>query len=178
MPSQEYLLKRFFYSPEDGLLRWRQVTLDTHKRPHWWNDMYAGKVVGCPNPDGHLAVHLDHQRFLVSRIIWKMVTGNEPLVLIDHRDRNPQNNIFSNLREATNSQNTSNSALNIKNTTGFKGAFYSEPMVNGKRYPRWQSKIMVNGKVIHLGSFKTGEEAAAAYQAAALKHHGEFACFD
>lgn len=74
-----------------------------------------------------------------------MVTGNEPVALIDHRDRNPQNNIFSNLREATNSQNTSNSALNVKNTTGFKGAFYSEPMVNGKRYPRWQSKVMVNG---------------------------------
>lgn len=34
---------------------------------------------------------------------------------------------------------------------------------------KWQSRIKVNGKYIHLGLFKTAEEAGAAYQAALSK---------
>ncbi len=44
-------------------------------------------------------------------------------------------------------------------------------LVNGK----YLSAIGVNGKTIHLGTFKTAEEANAAYGRAAVKYFGEFA---
>jgi hypothetical protein len=40
---------------------------------------------------------------------------------------------------------------------------------------RWQAKIGVNNKRIHLGSYHTEEEAASAYNEGAKKYHGEFA---
>lgn len=175
MPSQEYLLRRFEYNPETGILRWRPVTLTTHHKPTWWNGMYAGKAVGSSNPDGHLMVHLDYKRFGIARVIWKMAYGTEPAALIDHRDLNPKNNILTNLREATRAQNNSNVRTRPNNTSGFKGAYYHPTTVKGKVYPRWAAQISVNGKKIHLGSFKSMEAAAEAYRVAAIKYHGEFA---
>ena len=86
---------------------------------------------------------------------------------IDHEDRNPFNNQRYNLRPATKAQNGRNRGLNLNNTSGFKG-------VNRMRN-FWQSGIKVNRKRVHLGTFDTPEEAAHAYDEAALKYFGEFA---
>ena len=44
-----------------------------------------------------------------------------------------------------------------------------------KRKASWRANIKHNYKTIHLGSFKTEEEAARAYNAKATKLYGEFA---
>jgi hypothetical protein len=48
--------------------------------------------------------------------------------------------------------------------SGFRGVH-----ANGKR---WQAKLWYEGKRHHVGSFHTPEQAAAAYDEAARKHHG------
>lgn len=88
---------------------------------------------------------------------------------IDHRDGNKLNNLLSNLRICTRFQNQHNTQLRIDNTSGDKGVIYY------KRNNKWQAQIMNNGKQEHLGYFTIKEDAARAYNQAAIQYFGEFA---
>jgi hypothetical protein len=98
-----------------------------------------------------------------------MVTGSLPAQYIDHKDNDPSNNRFDNLREATPTENARNVRTPKRNTSGLKGASWYAP--NGK----WAAKIRVNGRLLHLGYHATVEQAHAAYVAAAHAYFGEFA---
>lgn len=86
-------------------------------------------------------------------------------VQVDHIDRNGLNCQRSNLRICNNAQNQWN-----KPASGYS---FDSCMSRIKRY---KSSIMVNGKKISLGYFKTEAEAMAAYQNATKIYHGQFAC--
>lgn len=88
---------------------------------------------------------------------------------IDHIDRNRLNNHRSNLRQATNSQNLANANLSISNKSGFRGVY--KHTKSGK----WIAQICISGKNKNLGSFNIPEDAARAYDKAALEIFGEFA---
>ncbi len=92
--------------------------------------------------------------------------------LIDHKDRDGLNNSRSNLRSATPSQNSCNRALRKDSRTGRKGVSFD------KGRGKWFAKIQFNGRQHFLGRFATLEAASDAYDAAALKLHGEFACLN
>lgn len=66
----------------------------------------------------------------------------------------------SNCRWATGTEQNLNTRLNSRNKTGVTGVSY-----NNKR-KRWHSRIQVYGKEIHLGYFKTSEEAKLAREQA------------
>lgn len=89
--------------------------------------------------------------------------------VVDHKDRNRLNNQRDNLRAATQSQNNCNRGKPKNNTSGYKGVFFH------KHRRKWYSQIMVDRKLTFLGYFVTKEDAAYAYDQAALKMHGEFA---
>ena len=55
------------------------------------------------------------------------------------------------------------------NSSGFKGAYYN------RTQRQWISQIMVDGRIHYLGTFRSAEECAAAYDAASRRLHGEFA---
>jgi hypothetical protein len=82
---------------------------------------------------------------------------------LDHEDGDGLNNQEHNIREATHQQN----CQNAQGKNGIKGVYK-----DGKRYV---AKIQVEGKKIHIGSFRTKVEAAAAYNEAALEGFGQFA---
>lgn len=88
---------------------------------------------------------------------------------IDHKDRNKLNCLDDNLRICTNPQNNQNRGKQNNNTSGHKGVSWN------KRYKKWEAKIRVNGKPVHLGYYSIIEDAARAYNTAAIKYHGEFA---
>ena len=99
---------------------------------------------------------------------------------VDHKDHNGLNNRRSNLRLANNQQNQANSRLSKKNTTGYRGVRYAPRkgylgINKSKGRKAWQAQIKINYKSKYLGSFSTKEEAALAYDAAALSAFGEFA---
>lgn len=88
---------------------------------------------------------------------------------IDHWDGNTLNDRRFNLRRATVDQNRQNRGKSKTNTSGYKGVHFCKS--NGK----WAAQISVNKKRKGLGYFSTKEEAALAYNSAAVRFHGEFA---
>lgn len=89
---------------------------------------------------------------------------------IDHINGNTLDNRKCNLRICNNSENQMNRKTNKNNTSGFKGVYSN----NSKKYP-WKAVIGANSKRIYLGQFKIKEDAATAYNEAAVKLHGFFA---
>ena len=87
---------------------------------------------------------------------------------IDHVNGNGLDNRKCNLRPCSRSQNLCNQKLlRANNTTGYRG-------VKKGKYS-YHARIQVRGKFIHIGCFKTPEEAAMARDIEARKLHGEFA---
>jgi hypothetical protein len=87
----------------------------------------------------------------------------------DHANQNRLDNRMENIRACSRSQNLYNRPAPKNNTSGFKGV--GSYWRNG----RWQATIKVDNQDINLGMFDTKEEAALAYNEAALKYHKEFA---
>ena len=91
---------------------------------------------------------------------------------IDHKDRDRLNNRKSNFRFCTQADNAKNSTMPTNNTSGFKGVSW---LKNNKK---WRARITLDNELISLGLFKDILNAARAYNKAALKYHGEFACLN
>ena len=92
------------------------------------------------------------------------MTGRWPIEA-DHRDLDPSNDRWDNLREATSSQNKGNARRWRNNQLGVKGVWFHKQ--KGKFTSQCGHK--------HLGLFATAGEAYAAYLAAAEAKFGEFA---
>lgn len=104
------------------------------------------------------------QRMLkMHRLIMGCTKGDGKM--IDHKDGNGLNNTRDNLRFCTPSQNQQN--RKTRKSHGYLGIY--------KRGSNWCSKICINRKQMHLGSFLDKKSAAIAYNDAAKKYHGEFA---
>lgn len=110
----------------------------------------------------------------------QFVMHAEPGQFVDHRNGNGLDNRKENLRFATpeqNSQNVTRSANQKRG--GFKGVVWN------RRGKKWEARIggaprRANGSkaYTYLGLFESAEEAARAYDRAALARFGEFAALN
>lgn len=82
---------------------------------------------------------------------------------VDHLDGDGLNNCRSNLRVA--SQRTQVVRQGPRGSSGFKGVSFSAG--------RWRARLALASGEKHLGRYDTAEEAARAYDTAALEHWGE-----
>ena len=89
--------------------------------------------------------------------------------MVDHRDGDGLNNRRSNLRHCTSGQNNCNRGVSRNNVTGFKGVHWK------KREQRYTVSISANGIINHLGYFDDPVIGAKAYDAEAIRLHGDFA---
>lgn len=158
MITYEQARRLFSYNQRTGILRWR-VRPRGRTRP--------GNVAGCPSDTGHLQVRIFGKKYYAHRIIWLWMTGSWPIEETDHRDLNPGNNRWTNLREATKTQNRRNKSKGKNTLSPFKGVSKS-----GKR---WRARIKQDGIERVLGYFDSPLIAHKAYSKAAKMYHGEFA---
>ena len=154
--TQARLKEVLSYSPETGEFKWL-VFIKGNRG--------AGTTAGSRRADGYVTIKLDYGRYLAHRLAWFYMTGKWPKEEVDHIDRNPSNNSFSNLREATKSQNMANSIGKTKiSKSGLKGVLWCE------KDNRWYARI----KHIHLGSFICPAAAHLTYIVAAHKQYGQY----
>ncbi|MCP4178818.1 MAG: hypothetical protein GY756_13725 [bacterium] len=88
--------------------------------------------------------------------------------IVDHIDTDRTNNCLTNLRFCNTQENCRNTKISLRNKTGIKGVCYLV------KRNRWKAQIACNNKVIHLGYFKTLDEAKLARQSKALELYGDF----
>ncbi len=138
-----------------------------NKHPWHWNA--TGKSFGyvaCDNGKTHTMLH-------------HVVLGVSGRVHIDHRNNNGLDCRRENLRVANRQGNGANRGKFVGRrgrtfTSRYKGVINRSKHLSLGADP-WLARIRVNGQLIHLGRFISEEEAARAYDRAALQHFGEFA---
>lgn len=154
--SHKDLLQVLAYDPTTGVFTWK-TTLSSRA--------VAGQKAGSLLNKKYWHIELGGRRYQAHRLAWFYVNKLWPEVLIDHINRDPGDNRYANLREATHSQNSQNRAMTLRNTSGFIGVSWH------KKGRCWNSSITINRKKIYLGGFATPSEANAAYMAAKQAHH-------
>jgi len=146
------------YDDETGEFYWRK-RMSPRAGP--------GQIAGMRNRDGYRFIAIDGRIYPAHRLVWLYMTGKWRSGVIDHRDGDPSNNRWDNLRPATRSQNCANRRIPRHNTCGLKGV----SLHRGK----YDALICKKGRKYYLGRFSTAQEAHAAYAEAARKLFGEFA---
>ncbi|TCV66301.1 HNH endonuclease [Neorhizobium sp. S3-V5DH] len=162
LPDETTLNQLLVYSPDDGLLFWRQrprSMFSSQQAFSSWNARKAGKeALTCINSAGYKSGILLGKAVLAHRVIWKMVTGYDPDE-IDHISGDRTNNRFINLRDVSKFDNQKNCKLRADNTSGVPGVAWN------KRDQRWVAFGRLRGKRISIGTFVERADAIAARQA-------------
>ena len=145
-PSQSRLKELFDYNPDTGEFT-RLITSSPRG--------VKGEITkGYLGVQGYYKIQVDNTQYPAHRLVWVWVYGSIPDdMMIDHINRIRADNRLSNLRLVTHAQNQQNKNVNIRNKVGYTGVFwYASKQV-------WTANITVNNVHIHLGTFKTLEQA-------------------
>ena len=145
---------RLVVYPDGTILRYCAKNSQYYKQG--WNHIHLQS-----NDDGYIRVVLNREVMRVHRIIGYAFLGLEienPKQFIDHIDRNRMNNKSENLRIVSHQENN----FNRSSVKGY--SFY-------KHQNLFKSRIKINNKLIHLGYFKTENEARQAYLDAKNIYH-------
>lgn len=168
LPDIEFLRECFYI--KDNTLYWNE-------RPaKHFNSERSRKVFTTRFPhtpagylhknNGYIEVRLDGKLYKAHRIIYKLLTGVEPVGIVDHVDGDVYNNSLANLRLASPKENARNSKKSRNGRSSvFKGVIYNKG--------RWISSV-TNDDMPNVLYFDTELEAALDYHKRAAELFGDF----
>ena len=165
--TPELLRTLLRYDPKTGKLFWRPRLFDmfqTKRAFSNWNNRFAEKAAfTARNTGGYFVGTIFGRSYLAHRVIWAITNGAWPKDQIDHISGARDDNNFSNLREASGSENQRNAKLRKDNTSGHVGVHWC----NTTR--KWRAKINVSGDTKVLGQFADKATAIATRLAAEVE---------
>lgn len=149
-----YLREVLFYNQDTGVFTWVKKVNQKCR---------VGSVAGyfCKHI-GYVLIHVNGRKYRAHRLAWLYMTGGWPDLMVDHKDRNTANNVWSNLRLATAVENGRNRSANRSSKSGVIGVSWCEVR------QQWRA-------ILTLGYFTEIKDAALARKTAADAVFGEFA---
>ena len=128
MPKPEILHARYSYDPETGVV--------IHK--------ITGKQIAGRCKRGYGRLRIDGHSYQLHRVIWVLMTGEDPgEQLVDHINREPRDNRWSNLRLVSAEQNQ-------HNCVG-RGIYFDKRRAKGSK--PWRAHIRHEGRLQVIGTY-------------------------
>jgi hypothetical protein len=152
-------LVRELFDYKDGKLYWRRKMNKRHSI-----DNPAGTV----NSQGYTIITINGKKIGAHRLVWAWHNESVP-AMIDHINRDTQDNRIENLRASDPVTNAYNSKIKCDNKSGTKGVSWCNT------YNKWVVQMYANKKKFS-GRFETKDEAIAFAQSMRKELHGDFAC--
>lgn len=161
--TAEVLRRYMHYDPDTGVAQW---VASTSPRAILFTDWHGREE------RKYRRINFMGQSWPKTHLLWWYMTGELPPrgMVVDHKDGNPFNNLWSNLRLATVQQNAANAVHGRKSTSGL-------PFGVRKTSEGFFAKASCKGKRYRQGPFPTPEAAHEAYKALHITLHGEFSVY-
>ena len=162
LPPFDVVNKLIAYNIITGVFTWK-VNKSNKK---------AGSVAGrVKKKSGYRYITINKQECAAHRIAWLLVTKKDPWPYeVDHRNNEPKDNYFTNLRKATPKQNSANRQKGKNNTSGHKSITYQSHQTSNP----WVVCIHQQNKSHYVGSFPTLEMALKARDKKGKELYGKF----
>lgn len=146
--SLEFLKANLQYDPDTGIFYWKTTRHNSRK---------VGEIAGWKCARGYIHIEIHNKAYKAHRIAWFMHYGIDCTTCIDHENGIKSDNRIINLRLGNQSFNNENRKVAHKNNkSGYLGVSLT---LNGK----FQARINVSKKCVHIGTFTSGAEAHIAY---------------
>lgn len=178
--TPEQLARLLRYEPDTGKLFWLPRPLEffcdgggrytPERAKKIFDTLFANtEALTAKNLAGYARGNLFGRSVMAHRAAYCLMKGAWPKHQIDHVNGVRDDNRWKNLREATNQQNQQNSSSAKGSSSRYLGVTLC------KKSFRWTAYICPDGTKVHLGNFRSEEEAARARDKAAKDMFGPYA---